>query len=83
MLCSMYPLHCIYGIHIMDITKQKDMSNMAICIIIFFLVVIDGKPSLSHGTLVVVPLLPKGSPTNSPWAASVEDVDANQLKVQV
>lgn len=43
----------------------------------------DGKPSLSHGTLVVVPLLPKGSTNNSPWAASVEDIDDNQLKVQV
>lgn len=59
--------------------KMESMNKCSF----FFLVIIDGKPSLSHGTLVVVPLLPKGSPTNSPWAASVEDVDENQLKVQV
>jgi len=45
----------------------------------------DGKPSMSHGTLIVVPLLPKGSPsgTNSSWSATIEDVDDNAIKVQV
>lgn len=47
---------------------------------------LDGKPSLSHGTLVLVPLLSKGSllfektPT---WTAYIDEIDENAIKVQV
>ncbi|XP_035710698.1 annulin isoform X2 [Folsomia candida] len=51
----------------------------------FVFSIVDGKPSLSHGTLVLVPLLSKGSllfektPT---WTAYIDEIDENAIKVQ-
>jgi hypothetical protein len=46
----------------------------------------DGKPSLSHGTLVIVPLLTKGSlffEKEPQWGAYIEEINANRITVQV
>jgi hypothetical protein len=47
---------------------------------------LDGKPSLSHGTLVLVPLLSKGSllfQKTPSWTAYIHEIDENSIKVQV
>ncbi len=45
----------------------------------------DGKPSMSHGTLVIVPLLHRTSDywNAPPWTAFIGDIDGDRVKVQV